>query len=229
MEIETVAAPNWIYDFSDYQQMYDLTQSDFSKTILDFSAGISSFNAEASARGMKVISVDPAYQLSEAAMDSHARTVLHHTISQLEADPTRLQNHSADSRQKIESLWEKTEKLFLQDYATGKSQQRYQSIKLPSFPYSSLQFQLALCTDYVFHHALSREKVHAILKELARVAEEVRIFPLLDNNGKMPAELGPLMLYFQQKNYGIEVREVPYHTLKGGNAMLRIWEQECRL
>lgn len=229
MEIETVSAPNWIYDFSDYQQMYDLTQTDFSKTILDFFPGISSFNAEASARGLKVISVDPVYYLSEAAMASHARTVLHHTVSQLEADPTRLQNHSADVRQKIESLWEKTENTFLKDYAAGKSEQRYQVIQFPTFPYAMGQFQLALCTDYVFHHALSREKVHGILKELARVAEEVRIFPLLDSNGKMPAELGPLMLYFQQKNYGIEVREVPYHTLKGGNAMLRIWEQECHL
>lgn len=229
MEIETVSAPNWIYDFSDYQQMYDLTQADFEKVILDFSAGISSFNAQACARGMQVISADPAYHLSETDMHSHARSVLHHTISQLEADPTRLQNHSVSMRQKIESLWEKTEATFLQDYAAGKLQARYQSIQLPTFPFATLQFQLALCTDYVFHHALSREKVHAILKELARVAEEVRIFPLLDSNGKMPAELGPLMLYFQQKNYGIEVREVPYHTLKGGNAMLRIWEQECHL
>lgn len=229
MEIETVSAPNWIYDFSDYQQMYDLTQSDFGKKILDFSAGISSFNAQATARGMQVISVDPAYHLSETDMHAHARTVLHQTISQLEMDPARLQNQSSSLCQKIESLWEKTEKSFLQDYALGKSEGRYQSIKLPLFPYATLQFQLALCTDYVFHHALSREKVHAILKELARVAEEVRIFPLLDHNGKMPAELGPLMLYFQQNNYGIEVREVSYHTLKGGNAMLRIWEQECHL
>ncbi len=229
MEIETVSTPNWIYDFSDYQQMYDLTQADFAKAILDFSAGISSFNSAATARGMNVVSVDPAYHLSGADMHSHAVALLHRTISQLEANPTRLQNQSVSMCQKIESLWEKTEKVFLQDYAAGKSQQRYQSIQLPSFPYKTLQFQLALCTDYVFHHALSREKVHTILKELARVAEEVRIFPLLDNNGKMPAELGPLMLYFQQKNYGIEVREVPYHTLKGGNAMLRIWEQECHL
>src|SRR3990167_5695332 len=176
MEIETISTPNWIYDFSDYQQMYDLTQIDFSKTILDFSAGISSFNAQASVRGMKVISADPAYHLSEKEMHTHARTLLHQTISQLEADPARLQNQSASLCQKIESLWEKTEKSFLQDYATGKSEGRYQSIKLPPFPYSTHQFQLALCTDYIFYHALSREKAHAILKELARVAEEVRIF-----------------------------------------------------
>ena len=57
----------------------------------------------------------------------------------------------------------------------------------------------------------------------------MRIFPLLDNQGKMSDELGPLMLSFQKKNYGVEVREVAYQTLKGGNAMLRIWEQECHI
>jgi len=100
---------------------------------------------------------------------------------------------------------------------------------LPTLPYKTHEFNLALCTDFIFHHDLSAEKMNAILKELCRIAEAVRIYPLLDSRGKMPESLGPLMLSFQQKNYGVEIREVSYHTLKGGNAMMRIWEQECHL
>jgi len=97
------------------------------------------------------------------------------------------------------------------------------------FIYPTHQFDLAFCTDFIFHHALSREHVGVVLQELCRVAEEVRIFPLVDSDGKMPQELGPLILLLQQQNFGVEVRQVAYHALQGGNAMLRIWQQECHL
>ncbi|EKD77859.1 MAG: putative cytosolic protein [uncultured bacterium] len=101
--------------------------------------------------------------------------------------------------------------------------------QLPRLPYATNQFDLALCTDFIFHHGLPSEDIASTVKELCRIASEVRLFPLLDNQGKMSNELGPLMLMLQKKNYGVEVREVPDQTGKGRNAMLRIWEQECRL
>lgn len=229
MEIEMITAPNWIYDFSDYQQMYDLSNTDFLKKILDFSAGISSFNAEAHARGMEVVSMDTAFNLSASEMKQHAIQLSQHVAAQLRADPVRLKNSSSDNVRRVVSTWEKTEKLFLKDYETGKLEKRYQSILLSKLPFATHEFQLALCTDFIFYHALPTETMRLVLQELTRVAAEVRIFPLLNANGQMPEELGPLMLYCQQKNYGIEVREVSYHTLKGGNAMLRIWEQECKV
>lgn len=229
MEIATVSAASWIYDFSDYQQMYDLTKGDLTKSIFDFSAGIASFNAEATQRGMSVISMDLMYAASEKEMHEQAKAFLQQVISQLKETPERLNKPSETAVNEVIHLWEKTEKLFLADYALGRSQLRYQPINLPQLPYPAHQFDLALCTDFIFHHALSREAVSAVLQELCRVAEEVRIFPLLDNQGKMPQELGPLMLMLQQKNFGVEVREVSYHTLEGGNAMLRIWQQECHI
>lgn len=229
MEIATVSAASWIYDFSDYQQMYDLTQKDFSKSIFDFSAGIASFNAEATRRGMSVISMDAMYALSENEMRAQAQGFLQQTISQLKEAPERLKKPSETAVNEVIHLWEKTEKLFLDDYPMGRSQLRYQPMKMPKLIYETHQFDLALCTDFIFHHALSRETVNQVLNELCRVAEEVRIFPLLDNQGKMPKELGPLMLMLQQKNFGVEVRQVSYHTLSGGNAMLRIWQQECHI
>lgn len=146
------------YDFSDYQKIYDLTLSDLSKPILDFSDGASHFPAK---KGTQAIRVTMG------------------TVSQL-----------------------------------------------PHLPYKTHQFDLVLCTDFIFHHALSHEKITEIVKELCRVAEEVRIFPLLNHQGKMSDALGPLMLMLQKKNYGVEVRQVPYQS---GNAMLRIWGVECEV
>jgi Methyltransferase domain len=227
MEIANSIKASWIYDFSDYQQMYDLTESDLSKAIFDFSAGIASFNAEATRRGMQVISADSSYDLSPEKMKIYAQHFLQDMVSQLKEYPNRLRDKSDMTR--VIDLWKKTEETFLQDYAVNQAQHRYCKIQLPKMPYKTHQFDLVLCTDFIFHHLLSSEDIAFIVKELCRVATEVRIFPLLDNQGKTSEELGPLMLMLQQKNYGVEVREVPYKTLKGGNAMLRIWEQECHL
>lgn len=229
MEIATALAPNWIYDFSDYQQMYDMIEADFSKSILDFSAGISSFNSDATKKDWHVVSADLSYALPEAKMREHAQALLQQTILALKANPNRLRNPTPDTMEKVIQLWTETESHFLEDYVLGKTQSRYQAISSLKLPYQTHQFQLALCTNFLFHQPISREQASLILKELCRVAEEVRIFPLLDNHGKMTDELGPLMLSFHQKNYGVEVRQVDYHTLKGGNAMLRVWEQECQI
>ncbi|HLB56942.1 MAG TPA: hypothetical protein VJK30_06415 [Coxiellaceae bacterium] len=146
------------YDFSDYQKMYDLSASDLSKSIFDFSAGISGFQAEAIKRGVQVVSADAS--------------------------------------------------------------------QLPHFQYKAHQFDLALCTDFIFYHSHSTKEIAELVEELCRIASEVRIFPLMDKTGKASKELGPLMLILQKKNYGVEVRS---SVFENGNAMLRIWEQECKV
>lgn len=229
MEIAQGVVASWIYDFSDYEQMYDLTDRDLQARILDFSAGIASFNAEAKKRGLHVISCDTSYQLSVEKMQLHAKQLLQEIVLNLKNNPARLRVSSAENVQNVTNLWTKTETLFLADYEEGKLEKRYQSMQLPKLPFAAHAFDLALCTDFIFHHLFSTQNIAIIVEELCRVSEEVRIFPLLDNQGKMSQELGPLMLLLQQKNYGVEVRQVPYQTLQGGNAMLRIWQQECHL
>ncbi|GAH25802.1 unnamed protein product, partial [marine sediment metagenome] len=50
----------------------------------------------------------------------------------------------------------------------------------------------------------------AAVEEMIRVAGEIRIFPLQDYQGEIASLVGPLMLALQQKNYGVEVKQVPY-------------------
>lgn len=229
MEIASIAALNWMYDFSDYQQMYDLTQHELSKSLFDFSAGISSFNAEATKQGLHVISADSLYALSENEMRAYAQRIFQNNVAHLEAAPERLKDPTQANIDRIRQAWKKTEDSFLQDYVKGQSEKRYQVTKLPVLSYKSHQFDLALCTDYIFYHSFSTHEIAAGVKELCRIAAEVRIFPLLDSAGKTSDELGPLMLFLQQNHFGVEVREVPYKTLRGSNAMLRIWSLACEV
>ena len=112
------------------------------------------------------------------------------------------------------------------DYSRGLSCGRYQAVSGRRLPFEDCHFDLALCAD-----SMSGASKHSMLEritELCRVAQEVRLFPLLDRSGEIAEVFGPVMLAMQQANYGIEVKQVP--DKKGQletNAMLRIWAKAC--
>tara|TARA_B100000614_G_scaffold256483_1_gene275095 strand:+ start:384 stop:665 length:282 start_codon:yes stop_codon:yes gene_type:complete len=60
------------------------------------------------------------------------------------------------------------------------------------------------------------------IKELCRVAKEVRMFPLLNLAGETSQHLDPVLGYFMSRNYDVEVKQVAYEFQKGGNQMLCI-------
>lgn len=98
-------------------------------------------------------------------------------------------------------------------------------------PFSDFTFDLALCPDYLFTDE-ENQSIDFHLKqifELARVAKEVRIFPLSDSQGLPSPLLGPVLLALQQENYGIEIRDVTTLLHPKGSAMLRVWAQQCHV
>ncbi len=100
-----------------------------------------------------------------------------------------------------------------------------------TLPFPDFAFDLALCPDYLFIDE-ENQSIDFHLKqilELARVAKEVRIFPLSDSQGLPSHLLGPVLLGLQQENYGIEVRDVTTFLHPKGSAMLRVWAQQCHV
>ncbi len=98
-------------------------------------------------------------------------------------------------------------------------------------PYPDFTFDLALCPDYLFTDE-DNQSIDFHLKqiyELARVAKDVRIFPLSDSKGIPSPLLGPILLGLQQDNYGVEVRDVTTFLHPKGSAMLRVWAQQCHV
>lgn len=98
-------------------------------------------------------------------------------------------------------------------------------------PFDNFSFDFALSSHYLFADLDDQDvEFHLkVIKELARVAKEVRIFPLIDRHNQPSPFLGPVLLGLQQENFGAEVREVAYHLQPSGNAMLRVWAQQCEL
>lgn len=226
MQLEKV--PGWIYNLADYKQMFDLSSADMTRKILDFPGGISSFNKEMLQLGHTVISGDEYYSLDEAEMKKHIAKRLSLNEKMLREHLGRLKVSDEKSLQKIITAWHQSADLFLNDYKAGRASQRYQAMSMPKLPFDNGMFDLVLCRDILFHSQTKENyQPQELLVELCRVANEVRVYPLQDESGEMPQELGPIMLMFQQNNFGVEVREVKYELQKGGNAMLRVWAKEC--
>jgi len=218
----------WGHSLADYRLMFHLTDQDVTRSIVDVASGFASFNAEMHAQDKRVISCDKVYDLSEQQLAKRIDKTLQTMLGYVGDDIDRfvwVRNKSlADFEKKRRSHAAQ----FLQDFAQGKQQGRYCHQQLPKLSFQQFQFELALCSHFLFaDSSLSTEFHVAAICEMCRVAHEARIFPILDSSGEIASEVGPIMLLLQQKNYGVEVREVDYQFQKGGNAMLRVWATEC--
>ncbi len=223
----TPLIPSWVHTLDDYRRMFALTDRDLERALLDYPAGISSFNAETHALGKtNVVSADPHYNLSPLDMTKRVDHIIQRLAMQLDQYADRIQERGAKTLENIIYAWNQHAQLFLADYSPGKLENRYQHATLPKLPFKDFQFDLALCSDLIFRTEKT-EAPEKTIAELCRVAHEVRVFPLLDEHGNVSADIGPVMLLLQQKNFGIEVREVPYQLQKGSNAMLRVFAKEC--
>jgi len=230
MQAPALMLPRWVYSFEDYQQMFDLKKQDLKKRILDYPAGVSSFNAEMVSMGHQVTSGDEWYAEPES--------VLRQYVDQLmQADKKYLAEHlellTEADRPHFDTLikiWKLNAEMFLADYQQGLLQKRYQFMQLPTLPFEKDAFELTLCSDALFRSQASLQfSPDQLIEELLRISVEVRVYPLLNEDGEVSEALGPVMLHLQQQNYGVEVRQVEYEQLQGSNAMLRIWSRECTL
>ena len=100
-----------------------------------------------------------------------------------------------------------------------------------SLLFADFAFDIALCPNYLFTQSVPQDVVFhlQVIRELARVAKDVRIFPLIDSLGLLSPLLGPVLLGLQQENYGVEVRDVMSSVPQKANAMLRVWAQLCHV
>ena len=102
---------------------------------------------------------------------------------------------------------------------------------MPSLAFQRCKFDLAICRNFLFVRESDFDVNFQVtsIKEMCRVAGEARIFPLLNTDGSVSTRLPSVMQQLQQQGYDVEVRKVPYELQKDGNAMLRVWHQECML
>jgi hypothetical protein len=208
----------------EYKNMFGLSDSDLGKTIVGVGDGPASFNAEMFALGKSVISVDPLYVFQAEDIEKQFHAVVDNIIAQVKASPDDWvwSYHRSPRHLKKNRVW--VLRRFLADYETGRAEGRYVVGELPSLDFEDSEFQLALCSHFLFLYSdhLSYEFHVASVREMLRVATEVRIFPLLTLMLEKSPYVQPLIESLKMDGFVADIEKVDYELQRGGNEMLRI-------
>ncbi len=212
----------WGRSLAEYRDMFALSDGDLRKRILDCAGGPAGFNAEFTELGGTVVSCDPLYGHSAEAIEARIRETAPEIIEHVNADRDRYVWTVFDSPEMLVAARLAAMQRFIADFPQGLPQGRYRPIALPELPFADLEFDLALCSHLLFTYSeqFPLDFHLAAVRELARVAAEVRLFPLLDHSGDASPHLEPLIAALEAEGYSLEQQRVPYEFQRGGNRML---------
>ena len=215
----------WGRSFEEYRRMFALTEGDLKKQILGCADGPASFNAELSQAGGSVVSFDPLYRHSVATIRRRIAETVKQIISrtrQMEDQyvwDDRIPNVDTLERVRVHAM-----DCFLGDFEAGVRQQRYVTAELPNPTLGLYGFDLALCSHFLFLYSdqLS-ERFHCrSISRLLESAPELRVFPLLDLDGRLSRHLQPTLEFIRSAGHEVSIETVDYEFQKGGNQVLRI-------
>ena len=207
--------------------MLDLTPDDLKLAILDCASGPASFNAEMTRLGYKVVSCDPVYQFTASEIYQRIQDTYQTIIDGAQATRDNFVWQDIQSPAQLGQIRMAAMRQFLEDFPLGIQQGRYVTDELPVLSFNTGQFDLALCSHFLFTYSdqLGADFHQTSILEMCRVAKEVRIFPLLVNfSTETSPLLQPVMKELQQRGYKVEIKQVPYEFQKGGNKLLRIYK-----
>lgn len=221
--IDTVVP--WGRSFQEYERMFALNNTDLQKLILGCGDGPAAFNSEAAKRGLEVLSCDPIYQFPAVEIarriDATAIKVLQGVRDNLDDFVWENKRSLVDSPEALYQTRMQSMRAFLDDYALPDNT-RYVAAAVPHLPFRDRQFGLALSSHFLFLYSqhLGFDFHRQAVRELLRVADEVRIFPLLQIGGTSSPWVEPLIEELAHNNFRARRVKVGYEFQKGGDEML---------
>lgn len=226
MEFKLEQVIPWGRSMQEYINMFDLATDDLHLNILDCAGGPASFNAEMTRKGYTVISCDPIYQFSADEIAQRIKETYQTVIDGANATKEYFVWQDIQSPEHLGQVRMAAMQTFLADLPLGIQQGRYITCELPVLPFNNAQFDLALCSHFLFTYSdlLSQDFHLASIQKMCRVATQVRIFPLLNNFSRDVSSMLPsIMEELAAQGYNLEIKRVPYEFQKGGNQMLKVW------
>lgn len=214
----------WGRSFDEYQRMFALSEDDLRGRILGCGDGPASFNAEATRRSVRVTSCDPIYQFTPEQLRSRIDVTRNEVIEQTRRNVHQFVWTSIPSLDALERARMAAMTEFLSDVATGKVEGRYVEAALPTLPFADRAFDLALSSHLLFlYSAQLGEAMHrASVRELCRIADEVRIFPLVALGGEPSPFVALAIEDAHDAGWQASIEHVPYEFQRGANQMLRL-------
>lgn len=220
MKLDSVVP--WGRSFEEYRSIFALSEDDLDKRLLGCGDGPACFNAELTQRGGTVVSVDAVYQFTRDQIRSRIEEVYPQIMRQMEQNSD---NYIWESIKDVSALGQvrmAAMQQFLSDYDSGLEAGRYRCASLPTLPFDDQQFELALCSHFLFLYSDHFDVAQHIegMKELCRVATEVRVYPLLSLDGKRSKHLSTVIEALEGNGVRTSLQPVDYQFQKGATEML---------
>jgi hypothetical protein len=214
----------WGRSFDEYCRMFGLTPDDLTKRIVGCGDGPASFNAEATRRGTTVVSCDPIYRYDAAQLRTRIAATSDQVLEQARCNAHEFVWDVISSIVEVGRVRMAAMDEFLRDYPAGLRQGRYVDAELPRLPFADRAFDLALCSHLLFLYTTQLgEPFHrAAIREMCRVASDVRIFPLLALGGARSPLVAGVVDELGAAKFEVEIVSVDYEFQRGANEMLRI-------
>jgi hypothetical protein len=214
----------WGRSFDEYRRMFALSDANLAMRVLGCADGPASFNAEATRRGARVVSCDPLYRHDASAIRDRIVATYPDVIDQTRKNPGEFVWTSIRSVEELGEIRMSAMNDFLNDFPSGKAAGRYVDAELPALPFADGSFDLALSSHFLFLYTiqLGGEFHRAAVREMCRVARDVRIFPLLALGGQRSPFVDALVAELAASTFDVSIEDVPYEFQRGANQMMRI-------
>jgi hypothetical protein len=225
MELSEVVP--WGRSFAEYLRMFGLSDADLAgRRVLGCGDGPASFNAEATALGHRVVSCDPIYAFPAGEIRQRVAACYEAVVEQARRNAHRFVWDEFRDADELGQARLAVMERFLADYETGRGSGRYVPASLPHLPFAAGTFDLCVCSHLLFLYSrqLDLDFHLSAVREMLRVAAEVRVFPLLDLDGEPSPHVGPVQAALRREDGDgrVTIREVSYEFQRGGNRMLVI-------
>lgn len=207
--------------FEEYRRMFGLSPDDLAgRRLLDCGGASSSFSAVAAWLAEGTTAVDPMYDRPLADLEVICEEAIAHSVDQLrEKRDAFVWDYYGDVDTRERYLRAAAER-FLADFAHDPG--RYVPAALPDLPFESRAFDLALSGNlcFLYDDRLDLNFHVAAILELVRVAEEVRVFPLVSLDVTRSAYVDPVVESLRDAGHAVSTRDVDYEFQPGATAML---------
>jgi hypothetical protein len=152
--------------------------SDLQGRILGCGDGPASFNADATARGLAVVSCDPLYHWDTADIRARIAATSPTVLAETRKNADEFVWTDIRSVDELGEIRMAAMERFLDDYPTGRTAGRYVEAALPDLPFADAHFDLALCSRFLFLYTAQPTAPFAIGRslELSAGRSRVRIF-----------------------------------------------------
>ncbi len=223
-EFELDGVVPWGRRLWEYRAFFGLGDLASCVPMLDAGGGPSSFAAEAAAAGRPVIAADPVYALEPEDISQRFEETANAMRAGMRRASYRFNWSQYGSEAAVHRIRREALDLFLADFEAGKADGRYVPASLPFLPFNDGSFRLALVSHLLFLYGDDLDfGFHlAALRELLRVAEEVRVFPLVNLDGLPSSHLPGVMNELRRGGAEVDIVPVPFEFQKGATRMLRV-------